>query len=243
MAWAFVANLAYLPKNMQSGNSRHITTNQTGPHKKVPELVHRHLKSNSHKPFNQHTLDAFELVQEWLVRQDPEQVRPIIFDSCCGVGESTVYIAKQHPDALIIGIDKSALRVGKHQNYAFQTGNYLMVRADVNDFWRLANQHKWQLFKHYLLYPNPYPKSAQVQKRWHASAAFKDILELGGILEVRSNWQIYVEEFALALQVAGFTAQASLYQANQAITPFERKYWASGQQSWQVQQQLSVVGQ
>lgn len=228
---------------MTSGNSRQITSNQMGPHDKVPGLVKKYLSSTSQKPFNQHTLDAYKSVCEWLRSKDPSRTRPLIMDSCCGVGESSAFIAQHHPDALVIGIDKSALRVGKHDNYAKDNGNYLIVRADVNDFWRLASQNNWQLFKHYLLYPNPYPKSTQVQRRWHASAAFKDILALGGTLEVRSNWQIYIQEFALALRIAGFEAQASLYQSDKAITPFERKYWASGQQSWVVQQQLSVDGQ
>ena len=223
---------------MTGGNSRQITTNQTGPNDKVPDLVKKHLSSSSKKPFNQHTLDAFESVCLWLVANDPSGSRPIIMDSCCGVGESTAYIAQQHPDALVVGLDKSAVRVGKHDVYAKDKVNYLVVRADVNDFWRLANQNNWQLHKHFLLYPNPYPKSAQVQRRWHASAAFKDIVALGGILEVRSNWQIYIQEFAVALNTAGFAAQASLYQSDHAITPFERKYWTSGQQSWVVQQQL-----
>lgn len=225
---------------MHSGNSRQVTSNQKGPHEKVPELVKKHLSSISQKPFNQHTLDAFEAVCEWLLIQDPTRTRSIIMDSCCGVGESTAVIAQQHPDALVVGLDKSALRVGKHDIYANEHRNYLVVRADVNDFWRLASQNNWQLYKHFLLYPNPYPKSAHVQRRWHACAAFKDIIGLGGILEVRSNWQIYIEEFALALCTAGFEAQADLYQSAKAITPFERKYWASGQQSWVVQTLLSV---
>lgn len=223
---------------MNSGNSRQVTSNQLGPHEKVPEIVKRHLGSTSQKPFNQHTLDAFKSVCEWLDLQDSAETQRIIMDSCCGVGESTAFIAEQHPEALVIGLDKSALRVGKHDNYTTHNDNYLVVRADVNDFWRLASQNNWQLYKHFILYPNPYPKSTQMKRRWHASAAFKDILALGGELEVRSNWQIYIEEFAWALRTAGFESQAILYQSEQAITPFERKYWASGQQSWVVRQHL-----
>ncbi|GAA0854558.1 SAM-dependent methyltransferase [Aliiglaciecola litoralis] len=216
------------------GNSRSITTNQLGPHEKVPELVRRHLNNVSQKPFNQHTLDAFTQVTMWLNERDPDRQKPLILDSCCGVGESTANIAAQHPEALIIGIDKSQVRTLKHAHYSEQADNYQVIRADVNDFWRLANQHNWRLEKHFLLYPNPYPKSAHVQRRWHACAAFKDIVALGGELEVRSNWDIYIQEMALALQTAGKNATIQHYQAEQALTPFERKYWASGQRSWRV---------
>ena len=215
---------------MSHGNSRVITSNQQGPHEKIEELVKRHLAHSSRKPFNQHTLDAFSEVQEWLNGKSA----PLIMDSCCGVGESTARLAQRYPEALVIGVDKSALRTEKHSHYKAQTDNYLVVRADLNDFWRLAHQAGWKLNKHFLLYPNPYPKSAHVQRRWHASAAFADILKLGGVLEVRSNWQIYVQEFALALQVAGFNASAELYHCDEPDTPFERKYWDSGQQSWRV---------
>jgi tRNA (guanine-N7-)-methyltransferase len=216
---------------MTQGNSRSISTSQLGPHNKVPELVTRHLTSTSQKPFNQHTLEAFEQVQDWL----NDWQGPLILDSCCGVGESTATLAKQFPDARVIGVDKSALRTGKHQAIYHQgTDNHLVVRADLNDFWRLAHQAGWRLERHYLLYPNPYPKPSQVHRRWHASAAFADILKLGGRLEVRSNWDIYIEEFAIALQTAGIAYQSEVYSAAHPITPFERKYWASGQQSFRV---------
>ncbi len=216
------------------GNSRSITTNQPGPHEKVPELVVRHLGNDSQKPFNQHTLEAFEQVQAWRKQQDPNNTRALIIDSCCGVGESTAHIAGMFPDALVVGIDKSAQRTQKHAHYAEDAGCYQVVRADVNDFWRLAVEAGWQPSHHFLLYPNPYPKSAHVQRRWHASSAFKYIVQLGGKLEVRSNWDIYIQEFAIALQTAGKQAQAEPYAAPEPQTPFERKYWGSGQSSWRV---------
>lgn len=224
---------------MLTGNSRSITSNQLGPHEKVPELVIRHLANHSQKPFNQHTVDAFEAVKMWRLQQDPESQKPLIFDSCCGVGESTSHIAKQFPDSLVVGIDKSELRTNKHVHYSEKAPNYLIVRADVNDFWRLAGAENWQLSHHFLLYPNPYPKSSQVQRRWHACAAFKDIIMLGGVIEVRSNWDIYIQEFAVALDTAGKSSTVSPYHSDEAQTPFERKYWASGQQSWRVVSDLS----
>ncbi|MCC2617149.1 SAM-dependent methyltransferase [Aestuariibacter halophilus] len=225
---------------MSSGNSRTITSNQTGPHDKLAEIVARHLAHPTQKPFNQHTLDAFAQVEAW--RQDKGPQRPLILDACCGVGESTAYLASQFPQHLVIGVDKSALRTQKHAHYAVDGDNYCVVRADLNDFWRLAHRQGWQLDRHYLLYPNPYPKSAHLQRRWHGSAAFADILRLGGRLEVRSNWDIYIQEFALALRQAGYQAHCEPYTSDTAQTPFERKYWGSGQQSWHVVADLDSKG-
>ncbi len=220
---------------MSEGNSRGITSNQTGPHNKLVEVVQRHLQHQSQKPFSEHTLEAFEAAQGWLNGFNGD----LILDSCCGVGESTANLAKLFPQARIIGIDKSALRTGKHEHYDQGTENHLVLRADVIDFWRLAKQAGWKPVRHYLLYPNPYPKSAHLQRRWHASPSFADIVGLGGRIEVRSNWRIYIEEFAQALQVVGYTCQAESYQADTPMTPFERKYWNSGQQSWRVVTQLA----
>lgn len=212
------------------GNSRQIHSNQTQVHDKLPKLVARHLRHISQRPFTQHTLEAFGQAQAWLA----DRQGPIILDACCGVGESTAHIANQHPHARVIGVDKSALRTAKHQHYSLHQDNALVLRGDLNDFWRLAVQANWTLYKHFLLYPNPYPKAAHVQRRWHASPAFADIVKLGGQLEVRSNWQLYIAEFAVALNVAGLTSQIQEYQFEPAITPFERKYWASGQSSWRL---------
>ncbi|MBN7821909.1 tRNA (guanine(46)-N(7))-methyltransferase TrmB [Bowmanella yangjiangensis] len=217
------------------GESKIVTSNQDGPHEKLEELVKRHLSSQSQKPFSQHTLEAFAEAKAWL----GDWQGPLIMDSCCGVGESTAVIAALYPEAKVIGVDKSALRTGKHERgYAVDQDNYLVLRADLNDFWRLAYQSGWKLQRHFLLYPNPWPKSMHVKRRWHGGASFADILKLGGTLTVRSNWPLYIEEFALALAIAGVTATPALYQADEPMTPFERKYWASGQQSWQLEVDL-----
>lgn len=217
---------------MTHGNSKIVTSNQQGPHDNLEVTVRRHLAHPSRKPFSQHTLDAFVEAQAWIGASQ----KPLIFDACCGTGESTAYIAAQHPDALVIGVDKSLHRLNRH---AGDQQNYLLLQADLNDFWRLARQAGWQLAKHYLLYPNPYPKSVHYKRRWHASPAFADIIALGGTLTVRSNWPLYVEEFAAALGVAGIQAQAHPYSADQPMTAFERKYWASGQSAWQLQVDLN----
>ncbi|MBE1300588.1 MAG: SAM-dependent methyltransferase [Alteromonadaceae bacterium] len=231
-----------------SGNSRSVSTNQQGVHDKIPELVKRYLQSASEKPIAQHTQNAFDAVKAWLPADTP-----IVLDSCCGVGESTQKLAKQHPNAVVIGIDKSALRVNKHEFHtdadvntnsnasvsANFVDNYAVVRADVIDFWRLVKRDNWNVVLHTLFYPNPYPKSAHVQRRWHASASFRDIIDIGGELQVRSNWQLYIEEFALALRCANFDPTTSQIEKDEPISPFERKYWNSGQDSWQLVCRLS----
>ena len=222
--------------HMTESISRSITSNQKGPHDKLYETVTKHLETTSQKPIQDHTLEAFNDVTEWLADWDG----PIVLDSCCGVGESTASLASKHQEAKVVGLDKSAVRINKHeQNYHLGTENHLVIRADVIDFWRLVVENNWPVSHHYLLYPNPYPKSAHLKRRWHGSAAFADLIKVGGQLEVRSNWQTYIEEFSLALKYAGYESQWEQLNVKQPMTPFERKYTASGQNCWSVKADLN----
>lgn len=211
-----------------NGDSRVISSNQDGLNDNLDEVVLKHLKHHFKKPYQQHTLDAFKSIEKWIEQQG----KPIIFDSCCGVGESTYHVAKKHPEAVVLGMDKSADRLSKHLAHQEQElDNYRLLQVNLNDFWRLAVEAEWQLSHHYLLYPNPWPKSKHLQRRWHGSAVFPALIALGGKLDLRSNWFTYVEEFQRALTLAGKQSETAIYSAEQAMTPFERKYWASGQQS------------
>ena len=210
--------------------SRTIRSNQQGPHRQLEQVVRRHLQSRFQRPFSAHSLRAFERLNTVVAAHSG----PLIVDSFCGVGESTARLAQRFPEALVIGIDKSAHRLNKHGDAYTIAGvdNYQLAQADVHDLWRLAAEAGWQLQRHFLLYPNPWPKAAHLQRRCHGSALFPSLLQLGGNIELRSNWPIYVEEFCRALAVAGYTAAAERYQALPAITPFERKYRDSGHTLW-----------
>lgn len=207
-----------------------IISNQTGLHNKLEQTVLRHLRHPFQRPIPDYSLEVFEQAKQRVERHNG----PLIFDSFCGVGESTVAIAKANPDALIIGLDKSLHRLNKHDQHYQESGvdNYLLLRADTDDFWRLALEANWQLAQHFLLYPNPWPKSSHLQRRCHGSPLFPTLLSLGGTLELRSNWKLYVEEFASALQIASQQAEVEAYLPETPITPFERKYHRVSQDLW-----------
>lgn len=219
--------------------SRSITSNQSGPHEDVPSAVARYWHSDFQKPYAAHSEAAFAEVDRLLQNSS----KPLILDSCCGVGESTAYLAARYPEALVVGVDKSAHRLGKHvahQRHG-ETGEYLLVRADLNDFWRLAHAAEWPVQKHFVLYPNPWPKKKHLGRRWHGAPVFPALVKLGGELEMRSNWQTYLDEFALALACLQIPAQVEKLPTNlEPITPFERKYQASGQALWRLQSVLTV---
>ncbi|TKB56724.1 tRNA (guanine(46)-N(7))-methyltransferase TrmB [Ferrimonas aestuarii] len=224
---------------MLEANSRVIQSNQDGLHENLDAIVKKHLAQPFNKPFHDATLAAF-----YELRERVQQLgKPVIFDSCCGVGESSANLALRHPEALVVGMDKSAYRLNKHDdNYDKGADNLVLLRVDLNDLWRLAVADGWQLSHHYLLYPNPWPKSSHIKRRWHGAPVFPYLLMLGGKLEMRSNWPIYLQEFARALEIAGIDSQfAQLEFDGTDLTPFERKYRLSEQPLYQLTADLRGV--
>ena len=223
------------------GDSKVIITNQQSIHEKLDEVVRKHLTHPFLKPFQKHTEQAFNemnaLVQAFMIEQPAGK---IILDACCGVGQSTRILASQNPQALVIGVDKSDHRINRNvegytEKAGIQAHNYHLVRADLNDFYRLVKAAQWPVSKHYILYPNPWPKSKHLQRRWHGSAVFPQMISIGSTIILRSNWLLYLQEFQQAAkQVKVLGELTELSAEPQPLTPFEAKYQASGQVCWQL---------
>ena len=197
-----------------------VTSNQTGIHDNLEQVIKRNQRNTFRKPVADHTQRAFESINSLVAKYN----QPIILDSGCGTALSTRHIAQAYPDSLVIGVDRSEIRLGKNYEDALPE-NAVTVRADLVDFWNLAVQAGWQLQRHFILYPNPYPKSIHLKRRWHAHPVFPQLLKLGGELELRTNWRIYAEEFALALRLSGYAdVGAEAFVPETCWTLFEKKY-------------------
>ncbi len=212
------------------GNSRVITSAQDGPHRDLESLVRRHMAHPFRKPILDYNCAAFAAA---LTACDQWQVDvPLILDAGCGVGWSTQRIAEAFPGHFVFGVDQSVDRIARGKPVPMPA-NALLVRADLVDFWRLLAESGIRLARHYVLYPNPWPKIGHLARRWHGHAVFPVWRELGGELECRSNWCIYIEEMAQALTLlSGKPVAAEPYLTDDPLTPFERKYLASGHALW-----------
>ncbi len=212
--------------------SRPVSSNQHHLHPKLGEVVRKHLRSRSRKVPAPHSLAAMKEITDFI----GEHKRPLILDSFCGTGHSTRALALAYPEALVIGIDKSAERL--RRGAAPTPSNALLLQAECGELWRLVLEAGLRPHRHYLLYPNPWPKSTHLKRRVHGDPAFRTLLELGGRIELRSNWQIYVEEFGVALQLAGIPAVVRRLQVDKPLSLFEAKYQDSGHTLWHLQAQL-----
>ncbi|OHV07671.1 tRNA (guanine(46)-N(7))-methyltransferase TrmB [Kushneria phosphatilytica] len=214
-------------------NSTPVRTAQQRPHEDLARQIERALGAAWQRPIAEHTRQAFEQAQTWRAAR----TGPLILDAGCGVGLSTRELARRQPDHSVIGIDRSAERLGRDlsRSWGELPDNALLLRADLVDFWRLALAAGWQPEQHYLLYPNPWPKVSQLKRRWQGHPVLPTLLALGGTLELRSNWRIYVEEFAQAIElVCGLAPLVEWWQPEIPMTPFERKYKESGQSLWRL---------
>jgi tRNA G46 methylase TrmB len=208
---------------------RAVRSAQSAVHPRLHEIVRRHLASASRAPVPAHTRAAFEV----LVRDPRMRDRPLVLDSGCGTGESSTWLAQRFPDALVIGIDQSQARLRRAPREL--PDRVVLLRAECAAFWRLLREHGSTLHAHALLHPNPWPKPAQLMRRWHAHPAFADVLALGGRIELRSNWQVYAQEFAAALELAGRAAcSRELPTDAPVVSAFDRKYRGVGLAVWQV---------
>lgn len=214
-------------------NSRPVTSNQAGPHEHLPTIVDRYAQSTFRKPRSVVSRSAF---QQAMAAWQKTGRQSLILDAGCGVGLSTRRLALQHPESFVIGVDQSADRLQREVRWTgIPPSNFITVRADLVDFWRLMLEAGVHPKKHYLLYPNPWPKKDQLQRRWHGHPVFPTVIALGGQIECRSNWQTYVDEFALAVtQLTGVMPWVERFHPNPAapLTPFEEKYLASGHTLW-----------
>ena len=168
---------------------------------KHAEHLDSYLRSS---PVPPHTAAAFADFEGWLATQNSGA--PLILDSGCGTALSTRTLAARHPDALVVGVDRSEHRLsrrdGPHADALTVPPNALLVRAELAAFWRLLLERglSERVAQHHLLYPNPYPKPSQRSRRWHFHPSLPLLLQIGGTLELRTNWLAYAAEFRAAVR-------------------------------------------
>lgn len=221
-------------------SSRPVHSAQEGVHADLERLLDRHRAHAYRKPLLDYNRQAF--VAAMAAWRNWNGDAPLVLDAGCGVGWSTLRLAEQFPGHFVLGVDQSLDRLNRGKPLALP-GNAAFVRADLVDFWRLLKAADVRLARHYLLYPNPWPKVGHLLRRWHGHPVFPTLLELGGCLECRSNWKIYVEELTLSItRLTGVTVAAERYvPEGLPLTPFEAKYLNSGHALYRTSVDLSTA--
>ena len=206
-----------------------VISNQVGIHPHLQKHLARHVASPWLAPLHQPTVDEFNsLWRSGIFAPD----RTFNLDSGCGTGKSTRHLAQSFPEHLVIGADRSQASLGKIGLCASShlLDNCLLIRAELSTLWRLLIQAGVSPGRHYLLYPNPSPKSRHLNRRWHGHPVFPQLLYLGGRIEMRCNWEVYALEFAgAASYITGKDIGVDRIHPEKGISPFEQKYLDRGQ--------------
>ena len=214
--------------------SRSVTSSQTAVHPRLAETVLKHARSAWRKPVADHSRRAFDRIAALVPRPVD-----LILDSGCGTARSTAALAARFPDNLVLGLDKSPARLDKA---VALPGNALTARIDLEDFWRLAFEAGWTFARQCAFYPNPWPKPEQRLRRWPFHPVFPTAMACGGVWEVRTNWKVYADEFAMAFALlTGSETEVSAWKPETAETAFEAKYLASGHDLWRVETGLKSL--
>ena len=240
-------------------HAKEVWSNQEGPFKDLEKLVRKYACTPYLRPIANHTrlafADAEQFIADFYSKGNAQSAPlPVILDSGCGTGESTFHLAHQFPGYPVIGIDKSAVRLDKaNKNSGLPQPlprNAFYVRAELIDFWRLALEKviagQWTIPYHALYYPNPWPKQSEAGRRFHLHPIFPTLMHLALVTELRTNWEIYAQEFTQATRIlqempasdcfpssrVAMTIGCEAFEPEQPITAFERKYKNARQQLW-----------
>jgi len=231
--------------------ARTVVSNQEGPYKDLEKQVRKYAAAEYRRPIAEHTHEAFTSTENFVAAFAARRGNAVnlILDSGCGTGESTLHLARKFPDIPVIGIDKSAVRLEKAAQFAANSTikdksaqdlprNAFYVRAELIDFWRLAldkvKAGAWNIPYHALYYPNPWPKQSEAGRRFHLHPIFPTLLQLAQETELRTNWEIYAQEFAQAASILGYNATVQPFTPDSPETAFERKYNDAHQKLWRV---------
>lgn len=216
---------------MPGSNSRprEVTSNQQGIHPRLADLVRRARAADFQRRVAHQALEKLAALEPVITQFDG-----VLLDSGCGTARSTELLAAANPQLLTLGIDKSRHRLSRQQKRT-EPANMRLLRLDLVDAWRAISELEWPVKKHFLLYPNPWPKQHHVRRRWHAHAVFECLLGLADELELRTNWQIYAEEFATAVALLSQqNLPVEVFSPQTFLSPFEKKYSTAGQTLWRV---------
>ena len=198
-----------------------VTSNQRAAHPQLKKNTRRHAATVFHKPLSDRSLTW------WQEHQDTLLENRLILDSGCGKGQSSLLLAERFPNHTILAIDQSQNRLQKLSHH--KPHNLIIAQTDCVEIWRLCAAHPCHIDKHYLLYPNPWPKKKHLQRRWHGHPCFSLLIQLSDHTHLRSNWACYIDECAKTCYQLGRHAQTyCISPYHPALTHFEAKYQAAG---------------
>ena len=159
----------------------------------------------------------------------------------CGAGLHPIRYAQANPGRLLIAIEHTPTRFELFQRRLKrhpEIRNVQAIQAEAVS-WITHRVEPLSVDRYFFLYPNPYPKRTDLNKRWHAMPFFSQILKTlkrGGTFTLATNEEFYFSEaldylmgpwgliLVQARELRGLDALGGV-----ARTHFEKKYLQRGE--------------
>jgi tRNA (guanine-N7-)-methyltransferase len=162
-----------------------------------------------------------------------------------GVGWHPITYAKSNPSRRLIAIEHSQARfesfARRHASHGL--ANLFPVHANAVH-WITHHVPAGKIERIFILFPNPYPKQGQRNKRWHAMPFREQLVRAlvpGGKLLLATNEKFYAEEAAEMLShteglslVDKMTYSRDHERGQTPRTHFEKKYLQRGETCYEL---------
>jgi tRNA (guanine-N7-)-methyltransferase len=153
--------------------------------------------------------------------------RSLVLEIGSGMGETTIVIAREHPEADFVAVEVHGPGVGSLLNAIEREGlaNVRVIRHDAVEVLEHMVADA-SLAAIHLFFPDPWPKKRHhkrrlVQPAFAALAASK--LKAGGILHAATDWPDYAEHMAAVLAAEPLLEPAERGFAARPATKFESR--------------------
>ncbi len=152
----------------------------------------------------------------------------------CGVGLHPIRYCQKHPDHQIIAIERTKIKFdkfkGRLENHP-DIKNCIALHEDaISVITHLIDLES--IDKYFILYPNPYPKKSDQNKRFYAMPFMEEILRTlkkGGEIELATNDFHYRSECMEYFEKVWKLNLSEETHPKYGRTHFEKKYLEQGQ--------------
>lgn len=198
----------------------------------IPHVIRSFQKDKIPFPLGYEDFDLIALMKS-------SKCQKLSLEIGAGAGWHAIDFALKNPQTLLIAIEHSKERFVKLQRRWEKHSkplNLIPVHADAESFVShcLPNHSLDEVI---LLYPNPYPKVSQSNKRWHNMPFWAELLrkmKLNSELQFATNEKFYSDEFVATMQKewkCQVLTEILIYKNKDFIprTHFEKKYFERGE--------------
>lgn len=176
--------------------------------------------------------------QQWRQKHQPGQ--PIVIEIGAGAGLHAIQYAKMHPNTLFIPIErtkKKAQALIQRVNTHPDLHNLLPVYGDAIE-WICRHCLAEEIDAYYILYPNPYPKAKQANKRFMFMPFMEKListLKPNGTITLATNIESYYQEAKNSYPLQWgleILSDSILSKNSKPRTHFEKKYLERGERCY-----------